>query len=677
MKKIIGKIGVFALSISFIFVNASIIASAETVSENEVITESESDQDTVDESLEEEASIVVSDTNEQGNVSWTLDSDGLLFVTINGEYKNALGLGLSHETSIEAHKSEVKSIKVTGVGEGDCSALLIGFYDVIEIDLSEFNSSKVTNMRSFFGGCKSLERINLNNLDTSNVTDMSYMFTNCKKLKQIDLSSFNTSNVKYMTQMFCDCSALENLDLSGFDTSNVLSMSSMFEKCTTLKELDLSSFNTSKVSGFSEMFMDCNNLKNVNLSSFNTSRSSNMNAMFKNCSSLKELDLSNFNTKNVENMQAMFSGCKSLEKIDLSSFDTPYLIYINEMFYNCSLLKSVDLSQFNLYNIEADAAKDSFEGIFDNCNNIDTIYLPERIRDDLYLPFSMYDENNNICNMATKDLNVPMQYSRNEFTPGSSSNPSQSNNLSQAEIENQIRAFVSRMYTVVLGREAEEEGLNYWSDQLIQHTYDGAGLARGFIYSDEFTNKGLNNEAYLNILYKTFFDREPDEDGMAYWMGALNNGTSRNTVLAGFVNSKEFAAICDRYGIARGTMEEDGSSTYNAGVRDFVLRMYTKCLKRDGETLGVEYWSHCINTKETSPEDVAKNFFTSAEFVNKNLSNEDYVETLYRTFMDRPSDSRGRLYWVSRLSVSASRNAVLEEFARSQEFAKIMEDFGL
>lgn len=659
MKKIISKIGVFALSISFVFANTGVMSFAETVSENTVETESECVEDTLGETLEEEASIIVSGTSE--NVSWTLDSTGFLLVTINGEYGNEKQL--IKETNLYEHRKEVKSIKVKGNASGNCGFLLANFDTVTQIDLSELDTTNVTDMHYMFSYCESLEKINLENINTKNVTNMSSMFGGCYKLKQIDLSGFNTAKVKNMNGMFWGCLALE--------------------------ELDLSSFNTSKVNKYEHMFTNCRNMKKVNLSSFDTSIAYSMQYMFQNCSSLVELDLSNFNTKNVEVMAEMFSGCTSLEKLNISSFRTPNLYWINDMFNNCSALKSVDLSQFNLYNIESHSGKAEYEGMFENCNSIETIYLPAWIRADLYLPFSMYDEKNNICNAATKELSVPMQYSKNKFSSGTPTNPSQPNdpsnpsnpsnpnNPSQAEIENQIRAFVSRMYTVVLGREAEEEGLNYWSDQLIQHTYDGAGLARGFICSDEFTSKNLNNEAYVYVLYKTFFDREPDEGGMAYWMDALNDGTSRNTVLAGFVNSKEFAAICDRYGIARGTMEENGSSIYNAGVRDFVLRMYTKCLKRDGETLGVEYWSHCINTKEISPEDVAKNFFTSAEFVNKNLSNEEYVETLYETFMDRPSDVVGRQYWVERLDVGMSRTVVLEGFARSQEFAKIMEDFGL
>ncbi len=237
--------------------------------------------------------------------------------------------------------------------------------------------------------------------------------------------------------------------------------------------------------------------------------------------------------------------------------------------------------------------------------------------------------------------------------------------------------FVSRMYTVALGRNAEEAGLNDWSGQLINGQSDGATLARGFICSGEFKNKGLSNEDYVDTLYRTFFNREADAGGRANWLGELTNGASREKVLAGFVNSAEFGNLCDEYDIARGTMEEDGSNIYNAGVRDFVLRNYEKALGRPGETAGVEDWSHKINKGEMSALDVAQSFFHSQEFMNKNTSNDEYVEILYRTFLGREYDDAGKADWVGQLNAGKSRDDVMKGFAYSQEFKNIMAQYGL
>ena len=282
-------------------------------------------------------------------------------------------------------------------------------------------------------------------------------------------------------------------------------------------------------------------------------------------------------------------------------------------------------------------------------------------------------DNNNTNNNAGNNTD-------NSNTNNNAGNDNTNNNTEKDPTETakvQINAFVKRMYTVALGREAEGAGLEDWSGRLSNQKIDGAGIAQGFICSAEFTNRKLNNSDYVDVLYHTFFDREPDEGGKNYWLSQLNKGVSRTEVLAGFVNSNEFANLCDSFHIARGTMQADGSSIYRAGVRSYVLRMYTKALNRDGETVGVEDWTNRINTKAMSAEAVAKSFFNSEEFINRNLSNEDYVETLYQTFMDRASDPTGKADWVNKLNSGVSRKTVLEGFSRSTEFNNIMKSFGL
>ena len=46
-----------------------------------------------------------------------------------------------------------------------------------------------------FCGCESLKELNLSNFNTKNVTNMRYMFFRCFSLKKLDISKFNTENV--------------------------------------------------------------------------------------------------------------------------------------------------------------------------------------------------------------------------------------------------------------------------------------------------------------------------------------------------------------------------------------------------------------------------------------------------------------------------------------------------
>jgi surface protein len=93
---------------------------------------------------------------------------------------------------------------------------------------------------------------------------MYQMFKNCQSLTSLDVSSFDTSKVTNMYDMFYNCSALTSLDVSLFNTSNVTSMNYMFHNCKSLTSLNLSSFDVSKVTNMVNMFVNCSSLTDLN-----------------------------------------------------------------------------------------------------------------------------------------------------------------------------------------------------------------------------------------------------------------------------------------------------------------------------------------------------------------------------------------------------------------------------
>jgi hypothetical protein len=114
---------------------------------------------------------------------------------------------------------------------------------------------------------------------------------------------------------------------------------------------------------------------------------------------------------------------------------------------------------------------------------------------------------------------------------------------------NPIRDFVTRFYQECLDRDPDPSGLEGWSIALVNHDLVGADVAEGFIYSPEFLEKNTTNAEYLNILYRAFFNREPDPAGWNGWLSVLNTGTDRGYVLDGFLYSIEFDELCHAYDI--------------------------------------------------------------------------------------------------------------------------------
>ena len=251
----------------------------------------------------------------------------------------------------------------------DMSYMFNGCSKLTALDLSNFDTSKVTNMYSMFNGCSSLASLDVSKFDTSKVTYMSSMFNGCSKLTALDVSNFDTSQVYYMYSMFKGCSSLTALDLSKFNTSNVTNMSDMFNGCSKLTALDLSNFDTSKVTSMSAMFGGCSKLTALDLSSFNTSKVTNMGEMFRDCSSLTSLDVSKFDTSKVTSMSAMFNGCSKLTALDLSNFDTSQVTYMYSMFNGCSSLASLDVSKFDTSKVT------DMSSMFNGCSKLTALDL--------------------------------------------------------------------------------------------------------------------------------------------------------------------------------------------------------------------------------------------------------------------------------------------------------------
>ena len=219
--------------------------------------------------------------------------------------------------------------------------------NILEIDLSGFDTSKVTTMYDMFAYMSKLTTLNLSHFDTSKVTNMNNMFYHMPALTTINLSSFDTSNVTDMSGMFSSMSKLTTLNLSHFDTSKVTNMGFMFSDMFNLTTLDISSFDTSKVTNMRYMFDDMSKLTTLNLSHFDTSKVTNMGYMFSGMSNLTNLDLSSFDTSMVTDMYAMFSDMSNLTALNLSNFDTSKVTTMYAMFRNMPNLTTLDLSNFD------------------------------------------------------------------------------------------------------------------------------------------------------------------------------------------------------------------------------------------------------------------------------------------------------------------------------------------
>ncbi|MBO7426573.1 MAG: DUF4214 domain-containing protein [Clostridiales bacterium] len=240
--------------------------------------------------------------------------------------------------------------------------------------------------------------------------------------------------------------------------------------------------------------------------------------------------------------------------------------------------------------------------------------------------------------------------------------------------EEGAKGFVSRIYTIALGRDPEEEGLNYWTGLLMGQKNTGLEIFKSITNCPEFTDKNLNNEEYLKVLYKVFFDREPESAGFEFWYNDLEDGLlSKDDVLWEFAGSDEWHKICDGYGILPGGPTKVTTS-YDSGIEGFVKRLYDGCLGRPADEDGLKFWVNDLSQKNVTGKKAAYGFFTSDEFKTaaKDMTPEELVRRYYNVFLNREPESSGEAFWVE--TVSKSVNPVAElfnGFSDSQEFTDL------
>ena len=149
-------------------------------------------------------------------------------------------------------------------------------------------------------------------------------------------------------------------------------------------------------------------------------------------------------------------------------------------------------------------------------------------------------------------------------------------------------------YLNLLGRAADQSGVDYWTQQMVGGLTDQE-LEAGFVASDEFyTNAGGTNAAWINAVYKLLLGRPADTGGQTYWNGQLQGGATRYDVALRIANSAE-----------------NNTQLINAD--------YEHYLGRPAEPGGLSFWLQQFADGATN-EDVIAGFTGSAEYYDEHTS---------------------------------------------------------
>ena len=236
------------------------------------------------------------------------------------------------------------------------------------------------------------------------------------------------------------------------------------------------------------------------------------------------------------------------------------------------------------------------------------------------------------------------------------------------------KSLVSHYYRTILGRAPDAGGLDFWQRETARVAALGANvneawfaMAAGFFASPEYRALARADAAFVADLYNTFFNREPDAGGLAFWTGQISGGLPREVLIVAFMFSPEFAAF---------TRERFGNPTARAEV-DLVGDFYRGLLARLPDDGGWQSWVTSFRAAQCDGADAVRQhadevsalFLGSAEYAGRNRTHAEYVGDLYNAFLRRGGDLQGVDFWISQLEAGAlSREAVRRAFLASPEF---------
>ena len=265
-----------------------------------------------------------------------------------------------------------------------------------------FSQARPTSTSNWFNGCYNLEEIvGMEYLNTENVTTMYAMFNGTAKntgaFYSLDLSNFNTAKVTDMRYMFNSCSAVHKIAISdSWTTSQVTKSDNMFNGCKSLVGGDGTKYSASYTDktkafagtgGYLTMLSNeaqgyavyCDNVltfycdekaairkgdvytnlvrkkktdqwgehnadikKVVFDDSFYQYEATSTAHWFNGCVNLEEVEGTyNLYCYNTTSAYAMFNGCKNLREFDIGCFSGANLTNASYMFNSCSNLRII------------------------------------------------------------------------------------------------------------------------------------------------------------------------------------------------------------------------------------------------------------------------------------------------------------------------------------------------
>ena len=102
-----------------------------------------------------------------------------------------------------------------------------------------------------------------------------------------------------------------------------------------------------------------------------------------------------------------------------------------------------------------------------------------------------------------------------------------------------VEDFVENLYVAGLGRQPDHRGFNYWVNELKKGRPAAEAIGFVLLDSEEFNEKYADIPAkeFVKKAYEIVFGREADEEGLKFWVNEMRKGASQRYVIGSMLHA--------------------------------------------------------------------------------------------------------------------------------------------
>lgn len=205
-------------------------------------------------------------------------------------------------------------------------------------------------------------------------------------------------------------------------------------------------------------------------------------------------------------------------------------------------------------------------------------------------------------------------------------------------------------------------------NNVINSKLSGSAIIKSIVESEEFKNLGLTDEEYVKTIGKICLDEDLSSDEVNKYAEQLISGTNRNELLKTFINNNKFVTKCNKFGLEKGEYTASKIVSTSKLAEEYVKNAYEELINKNSDNLG--NIKQEVASGKTTVTKMLQTFIESNAFKNRNLSNEDYVNSLFKASLNREPSSEEKEKYTKELE-TASKEDIFKEIVDTNEFKKL------